>query len=89
VQDFVAGHTLAEELAEHRYGEAEVLAIVEELCEVLAYLHGRSPPVIHRDLKPRNVMRRTADGRLALIDFGAARDTVREQGGSLTTNHFS
>lgn len=43
-----------------------------ELCRILEYLHGQSTPVIHRDIKPQNVILRD-DGRIALIDFGIAR----------------
>jgi hypothetical protein len=42
------------------------------LCDVLAYLHGQSPPIIYRDLKPANVML-AKDGTLKLVDFGIAR----------------
>ncbi len=83
VQTLIEGHTLTQEARAHRYDEGEVLALIESLCEIVAYLHERSPPVIHRDIKPDNVMRRAADGRLMLIDFGAVHDqlasTLREQ----------
>lgn len=87
--DFVDGRTLAQELEQHRYDEAEVLAMLEELCGVLAYLHGRQPPVVHRDLKPGNVIRRP-DGRLALVDFGCVRDAMRcaDLGGSTVAGTF-
>ncbi len=80
VQDFVDGPTLAEEMAGRRYTEDEVLGILDEICAVLEYLHGLAPPVIHRDLKPKNLIRRAADGRLTLIDFGAVRDLVQDPG---------
>lgn len=89
LQELVPGQTLAAELDTHRYTEAEVYAIVEEVVEVLRYLHDLSPPVIHRDIKPTNLMRRP-DGRLMLIDFGTVRDALRDPafGGSTVAGTF-
>ena len=50
---------------------AQVLDWAQALCEVLEYLHGHTPPVVFRDLKPANIML-DAGGRLMLIDFGIA-----------------
>ena len=81
VMDFIEGTALEKHLEqiEHmkhmpggRLPLEEVLDIGILLCDVLAYLHGRQPPVIFRDLKPANVIL-TMDGHLALIDFGIAR----------------
>jgi len=72
VQELVDGRSLDAELAERRLSEAEVLEIIAELAAILHYLHGLAPPVVHRDLKPGNVMRRV-DGQLVLVDFGAVR----------------
>ena len=88
VQELVPGRSLAEEAEEHRYSAMEVLAIVDELASILQYLHERVPPVIHRDVKPQNVMRRP-DRQLVLIDFGSVRDVAQGSlGGSTVTGTF-
>ncbi len=74
VMDLVAGQDLAQEMGTRGapLAEREVLEWGIALCNVLAYLHDRQPPVIFRDMKPANVMR-TPTGALYLIDFGIAR----------------
>ena len=76
VQELVEGESLEHELQSRRYGEREVLGVLVGVLETLAYLHRLSPPVIHRDIKPGNIIRRP-DGRLAIVDFGSARDSIR------------
>lgn len=83
VEEFIDGTTLEAHLKRSRPGEREVLAMLLELSDILAYLHSRTPRIIHRDIKPDNIMRRE-DGRLALIDFGAVRDDALQQSGKLT-----
>jgi serine/threonine protein kinase len=72
VQDFIPGHTLAEEVENNKrtFDEKEARQILIELTDILEYLHQQNPPIIHRDIKPQNLMRH-ARGRLLLIDFGA------------------
>lgn len=67
--------------------ERDVVRLLEDASEVLDYLHGRAPPVIHRDLKPGNVLRRP-DGSFAFVDFGAVRDRLRPEGGSTVVGTF-
>lgn len=53
--------------------------IGRELCGLLAVLHSQEPPIIHRDVKPENVLL-LPDGGLGLIDFGTARQYAPGQG---------
>ena len=74
VMDYIEGETL-EEITNRTAGfllESQVLNWATQLCDVLAYLHSRQPPVIFRDLKPGNVMV-DRSGTVKLIDFGIAR----------------
>src|ERR1700687_4953483 len=74
VMEYVEGRNLEEEIAA-RGGplpEGLVIDIARQLCDVLAYLHGFTPPMVYRDMKPSNVML-TEKGRVVLVDFGIAR----------------
>jgi WD40 repeat protein/predicted Ser/Thr protein kinase len=76
VMDFIEGETLANLLHRtpgKRLGIEEVLSIAEQLCSAVAYLHGRRPPIIFRDIKPSNIMITSRECHLYLIDFGIAR----------------
>lgn len=54
------------------------------LCSVVAYLHNQKPePIIFRDLKPSNIMIRTEDQSLKLVDFGIARSFAPQQKGTM------
>ncbi|MFT5682980.1 MAG: serine/threonine protein kinase [Myxococcota bacterium] len=89
VTRFVPGVTLREELEGRRYSQLEVLDVLESLLGTLCYLHERSPPVIHRDIKPDNIVR-TPDGGLVLIDFGSVQDALSDpmSGGTTLTGTF-
>ena len=73
VEEFIDGHDLSEELTPGKcLSEAEVTGLLREILEVLSVVHQRG--VIHRDIKPQNLMRRKKDGKIVLIDFGAVKD---------------
>jgi eukaryotic-like serine/threonine-protein kinase len=52
----------------------EAKAIAVQVLEILTYLHDLHPPVIHRDIKPQNLIR-NVEGKIYLVDFGAVQDT--------------
>lgn len=70
-----------------KLGERDIERLLHDLGEICAYLHGRAPPIVHRDIKPGNVIRRP-DGSFALVDFGAVRDRLRPEGGSTVVGTF-
>lgn len=75
VMEYVPGKNLEELLTETSPGgfaEEKVMHWALELAAILDYLHTQNPPVIHRDVKPSNVICRD-DGSLILVDFGIAR----------------
>jgi serine/threonine protein kinase len=76
VQEYIPGEDLARRMKRGaRLGEAEMISWFAQILEVLAYLHALSPPVIHRDVTPKNVIVRP-DGRAFLVDFGAVQAAV-------------
>lgn len=73
VMGFIEGHSL-EAALKKRGGPlpvGEALAIGRDLCAILKVLHTHVRPVIHRDIKPTNVLR-DRGGRIFLADFGTA-----------------
>lgn len=72
VRTYVEGTPLDRHVCENDLDEQSIAGLIAKLCDVLAYLHHRPEPVIHRDIKPQNVIV-LADGSVALIDFDIAR----------------
>ena len=74
IMDYVEGYSL-ERIVKEQGPQREENAVnwAKQLCDILSYLHTRNPPVIYRDMKPSNIIRRE-DGRIVLIDFGTARE---------------
>ena len=80
----VSGETLAARLERgDRWTTAQAERLTRELLETLAYLHELSPPVVHRDVTPGNVMI-DAEGRAMLVDFGAVRSLSHQPGQAQT-----
>ncbi len=77
VQEFIEGQSLSAELPMGQpLPEQQVMGIVQEILNVLNFVHYHQ--VIHRDIKPDNLIRRQVDRHLVLIDFGAVKE-IRTQ----------
>ncbi|CAG9461090.1 unnamed protein product [Pedinophyceae sp. YPF-701] len=88
VQDLVLGKTLTELVQEGwRPRQEEVGRIARELLGVLAYLGSLQPPVVHRDIKPDNIVIQggVAGGVPFLVDFGGVQDALKTAGDQLGT----
>ena len=73
VMDFIEGEDLRYRM--ERLGmlvEDDAVHIGAAMCDALAYLHTRKPPILHRDIKPGNV-KISPDGHIYLVDFGLAK----------------
>lgn len=74
IMDYIQGNSLSEALKESgAQPQEDVIEWAKQLCDVLCYLHGQTPPIIYRDMKPSNIMLKP-DGDVMLIDFGTARE---------------
>ncbi|MEW5868794.1 MAG: protein kinase [Chloroflexota bacterium] len=76
VMDYVEGRTLSEIMAEASgpLPEKRVLPWAVQVCEALAYLHSKQPPIIHRNIKPKNIILEAGESEhVRLIGFGLAR----------------
>jgi tetratricopeptide (TPR) repeat protein/TolB-like protein/predicted Ser/Thr protein kinase len=81
VMKYVEGESLAASLLARPFSEAEVLRIGTQVAEALAEAHAAG--IVHRDIKPQNVML-TPRGRAVVLDFGLARLSADEGAARLT-----
>ena len=73
LEEYVSGRSLRSILEVGRtLDNKETMVLAKDLCEALECLHGAKPPIIHRDVKPDNIILSDL-GRYVLIDFDAAR----------------
>jgi eukaryotic-like serine/threonine-protein kinase len=78
VQQLAPGKPLASWLTEgYAFSNREIQQIAEQMLDILIYLQSFAPPIIHRDIKPYNVLR-TESGIIYLVDFGAVRDSYHQ-----------
>lgn len=75
--EFIEGEPLSETFASGElWSEASVITLLQDILQVLTFVHQQN--VIHRDVKPSNLLRRCWDGKIVLIDFGAVKQTTAQ-----------
>ncbi len=90
VQEYIDGYDLAKILAEEgTFNEQQIWELLNTIIPVLEYIHARE--VIHRDIKPQNIIR-SRNGEIFLVDFGAAKvvtgTAMLQTGTSIGTPEF-
>jgi eukaryotic-like serine/threonine-protein kinase len=85
VREYVEGMSLQARVASGwRATEDTIRDIGARLLRIVAYIHSVRPPVIHRDINPRNIIMRD-DGEVFLVDFGGVQDAIRLSSGGTST----
>ncbi|MDZ8028469.1 MAG: YARHG domain-containing protein [Nostoc sp. DedQUE11] len=75
VQEWVEGDTLTAKIQKQGlFSEAAAQELFMNILPVLDYVHSKN--IVHRDIKPDNIIVRLRDGKPVLIDFGAVRESM-------------
>ncbi|BAZ39222.1 serine/threonine protein kinase [Calothrix sp. NIES-4101] len=75
VQEYIEGTTLTSKVRQKGFfTENEVQELLANLLPILDFIHGKR--IIHRDIKPDNIIVRHQDNKPVLIDFGAVRELM-------------
>ena len=76
IEEYIHGNTLYDiQKKNGNFALNQTIEIILEVCDILEIFHNQTPPVVHRDIKPMNVMI-SQDGVVKLIDFGIAKESV-------------
>ena len=73
VMEYVEGKTIADDIAEGLFGEKEAIEVIIQVTHALAHAHSHG--LVHRDVKPKNIMI-NQQGVVKLADMGLARETT-------------
>lgn len=82
LMDYVEGRDLAALLKEQphqRFSLPLVIAIMTPIVDALSYMQSQDPPIVHRDIKPGNIIVPVKGGEAVLVDFGLAKEFVEDR----------
>jgi serine/threonine protein kinase len=74
IQEYIEGQTITQKSQQGRFSESSVKEILANILPILDYVHSKR--IVHRDIKPDNIILRNSDGKPTLIDFGAVKETM-------------
>jgi len=78
IQEYIEGQTLSERLQQQGvFNEVTVKEILINILQILEYVHSKG--IVHRDIKPDNIILRFSDSKPVLIDFGAVKVTMNTE----------
>jgi tRNA A-37 threonylcarbamoyl transferase component Bud32 len=87
VLELIDGYSLKKVVDDDgRMTETRVKELALQMCEILAYLHSLTPPVVHRDFTPDNLIL-GKDGILKLVDFNVAQQSDSTSTGTVVGKH--
>lgn len=85
--EYVHGEDLRQLVQENgALKEERVKELAAEIAQILDYMHSQAPPILHRDITPENLVLND-NGKVVLIDFGAANNFLQTATGTLVGKH--
>lgn len=85
VREYADGLPLNQFVQDNTLSVPQLISLGIQLCDILSYLHGHTPPIIHRDIKPQNIII-DENEKIKLIDFGISR--IYDKGAKNDTVYF-
>ncbi|MGA7934097.1 MAG: FHA domain-containing protein [Kovacikia sp.] len=91
IREQVYGQDLDQQVkTKGKLSQTEAIAVIKQVCELLDYLHQQSPPFLHEDLKPENLIRQpmiSADPKVVVVGFVSLKSL--ETGDRISSNSYA
>ncbi|NEO98490.1 MAG: protein kinase [Symploca sp. SIO2E9] len=92
VHQFIEGQNLSDELIDgQQWSNSQVIKMLQDILQILGFIHQHQ--VIHRHINPYNLIRRSSDGKMVLINFGGIKEIstglTRTISGSKTQEYYT